>query len=689
MSRRPHHPFPTEPPRRAAPAGARLTAGAVAHAATHGMLPVGECLLQITDIGKVPAAGPQRVPVTLSDGEYTADGVLEPAFAAMVLEGELAPLALVRVTEAAVSRAPALQIAVRGFTVDSDADSVGRVLGSPQPWAGGGSSSRTAVPAAPRPAAPPAAARQAAPAAASPATEGAEVHPTFGPVMPINSLVPVIRAPTIKVRVVQREPERTWNKPSGSGKVLNVVLVDAWGGKIRASLFNKALDRFGPMLHEHGVYYMHGFRIKLANRSFRVGTTDYELEVSETSSVEEAAEEADIPELVFQPVPIRDIERHAKGDTIDVMGVVTHVGELRDIATSEGAVLKREVCLLDTDTTINLTLWRAAATDTHMAEGDVLVATGVRVGDFGGRSLSTGAASRVVVNPPDPRAQELADWFRGQSLADLAAQARSLTTISAPCTVLATLGQAIETSDRLWHHARAVHDDKVKAEVYVQAAVTDIRTDTPLCLPFCNTAACKRARLDRVVSSTGLSFRCPQCGAQTDSPAYRYQVRVTLSAARLPSADAPLSADAAPAYDTMDCMVFDQEAEALVGVPPAEAAACGDDEEARLALVESRHGLEFLFRLRLGVRGRGSDIHSASRVTQALPLQAADALLASLLPVHSIEEIPGVPPPPAPTTAPVDYHTHAHTHTDSQAYPHDGAHTHAYGDQATHEYAHC
>jgi replication factor A1 len=90
----------------------------------------------------------------------------------------------------------------------------------------------------------------------------------------------------------------------------------------------------------------------------------YEITFNSSTRVERCqSDDASIKHIVYQFCPIADIAQKAKDDVVDVLAIVTAVGDVTSINTKRGeALAKRNVTLLDaTARTIELTLWGAVA----------------------------------------------------------------------------------------------------------------------------------------------------------------------------------------------------------------------------------------------------------------------------------------------------------------------------------------
>lgn len=98
----------------------------------------------------------------------------------------------------------------------------------------------------------------------------------------------------------------------------------------------------------------------------------------------------------------------------DVIGVCKSVTDITSIITktTNRKLNKREVHLVDrSGCVVNCTLWGLEAEEFDGTQCPVVAAKGVKVSDFGGRSLSTTMNSVVVVNPDIPEAHKLRGWF--------------------------------------------------------------------------------------------------------------------------------------------------------------------------------------------------------------------------------------------------------------------------------------
>lgn len=72
---------------------------------------------------------------------------------------------------------------------------------------------------------------------------------------------------------------------------------------------------------------------------------------------------------------------------------------------------KRDIQLVDrSGQSVRLTLWGKQAETFEHSDQPVIAFKGVKVGDFGGRSLSMFSNATMIVNPDIPEAHALRGW---------------------------------------------------------------------------------------------------------------------------------------------------------------------------------------------------------------------------------------------------------------------------------------
>lgn len=232
-----------------------------------------------------------------------------------------------------------------------------------------------------------------------------------GPLYPIEGLSPYQNKWTIKARVSHKSDIKHYSNQRGEGKVFNVTLMDETG-EIRATGFNEAVDNFYEALQEGKVYFISRARVNIAKKQFSNVNNDYEIMLEPHTEIEPCEDES-VPQIKYSFVPVEGLAAVEKDQTCDVLAVVKEVGELGQITAKNGRPFsKRDITLVDqSQWSVRLTLWGKQA-EAFQSEGYPVIAfKGVKVGDFGGRSLSMFSSSSMTFNPDIAEAHSLRGWF--------------------------------------------------------------------------------------------------------------------------------------------------------------------------------------------------------------------------------------------------------------------------------------
>lgn len=179
---------------------------------------------------------------------------------------------------------------------------------------------------------------------------------------------------------------------------------------MRATFFREAVDKYYEMMQEGEVFIISGGRVKPAWRG-----SGYELTLDSRTEVEHVRDDTGIKQQVYDFVELSRLEAVPTKELVDVIGVVKSSGSLANITTRTGRELtKLDLDLVDqSNTEVRTTLWAetAQAAAEKVASNPVVAIKGIRVGDFGGVSLSTTTSSQVAFNPDLPEAAALRQWF--------------------------------------------------------------------------------------------------------------------------------------------------------------------------------------------------------------------------------------------------------------------------------------
>ncbi|KIM49387.1 hypothetical protein M413DRAFT_438571 [Hebeloma cylindrosporum] len=363
----------------------------------------------------------------------------------------------------------------------------------------------------------------AAPAAAPPKPaqmastsrpQGPARNARFGNIYPIEGLSPYQNNWTIKARVTQKSEIKTWSNPRGEGKLFNVTLMDD-SGEIRATGFNLVCDELYPRLEEGKVYYISKARVNLAKKKFSNVNNDYELGFERNTEVEECHELTNLPTIKYNFVPLDALESLNKDAICDVIGIVKEASPLGEITSSKlnRQLVKRDLTLVDkTGFSVRMTLWGKQAEQYNDAEANPVIAfKGVKIGDFGGRSLSMYSSSTMQVNPEIDESFSLRGWYDSNG----AEQTFKAHSSSGGGGSMAVFNRAdIRSLDEVKQAGYGMPD---KPDMFsARATIMHIKSDN-ISYPACPTPNCNK----KVVDDGGV-WKCEKCSQSFSAPEHRY-----------------------------------------------------------------------------------------------------------------------------------------------------------------------
>jgi replication factor A1 len=352
-----------------------------------------------------------------------------------------------------------------------------------------------------------------------------EFSERHGVIHPIESLSPYSNKWTIRARVTSKSPVRTWHNEKGEGRLFSVNLLDE-SGEIKAAAFGGAgevFDHWYELLQENGVYYITSpCMVKLANKKFNTLNHDYELAFDKDTRVEKANDMGSVPQIRYNFVNIQALQEVDKDTTIDCIGVVKEIGEVGEFTakSTNKPYSKREITLVDdTRHQVRLTIWGAGAQNFEHPLESVIAFKGVKVSDFGGRSLSLLASGSMQVDPDLDEAHKLKGWYDAQG------RTEDYATHSA-----AAIGQnAGAGRDTKFKYCAELTDDMVgfgsEGEYFnLKATVMYIKQGT-MYYAACQTERCNR----KVTDHEPNEWKCENCNKVWPRPLYRYILQLCVA----------------------------------------------------------------------------------------------------------------------------------------------------------------
>ncbi|KAJ7632965.1 hypothetical protein FB45DRAFT_519561 [Roridomyces roridus] len=386
----------------------------------------GEHILQLLSVKHVGAGNSttgavERYRIILSDGEYFLQAMLATQLNGLFQDNSIQKNTIVKVTKMTCNfvQGKRLLIVLALDVVEHVDQKIGNPASYPTPTQevpATTTNDMDAVPSAPVQQASTSSSHQTT--STAPTAQTAQRRPAANgnrPIYPIEGLSPYQNNWTIKARVTQKSDIKTYSNQKGEGQLFNVTLMDDTG-EIRATGFNQVVTALYERLVVGKVYYISGARVNIAKKQFSHLNNEYELGLEKNTSVEECLDTDNLPTIKYNFVALSDLESQPKDSTCDIIGLVQAVGDVTEITTKTNnkKVTKRELTLVDrSEYSVRLTLWGKQAEE-FSSPDSVLACKGVKVSDFGGRSLSVFSSSTMVINPDIQEAHTLRGWYDNQ-----------------------------------------------------------------------------------------------------------------------------------------------------------------------------------------------------------------------------------------------------------------------------------
>jgi replication factor A1 len=198
------------------------------------------------------------------------------------------------------------------------------------------------------------------------------------------------------------------------------------------------------------------------------------------------------------------------------------VGETSQITskTTSKPYDKRELTLVDdTGYSVRLTVWGKVAAGFDISPESIVAFKGVKVSDFGGRSLSLLSSGSMSANPDMPEAHKLKGWFDDRGRSD---------NFSTHAGVQGAVSGGASRRDPFKTISQIKEEQLGMSEnpdfFSVKASIQYIKQDN-FCYPACQEEGCNK----KVIETDPGQWRCERHDKTFDKPQYRYIMSVNIS----------------------------------------------------------------------------------------------------------------------------------------------------------------
>lgn len=236
----------------------------------------------------------------------------------------------------------------------------------------------------------------------------------------------------------------------------------------------------------------------------------------------QAEEQNGVPQVRFNFTNIQDLQTVDKDATIDVIGILKEIGEVNEIIskTTQKPYSKRDLTLVDnTNFSVRLTIWGNSATSFEVPPDSVIAFKGVKVSDFGGRSLSLLSSGTMAVNPDIDESHRLKGWYEAQGKDGA---------FSSHAGLAGSMGAAGGRLDNFKTLVQVKEENLGMSEepdyFICKATIIYIKQDN-FSYPACITPECNK----KVVEEEEGKWECLRCNKIHPRPEHRYILSVNVS----------------------------------------------------------------------------------------------------------------------------------------------------------------
>ena len=93
------------------------------------------------------------------------------------------------------------------------------------------------------------------------------------------------------------------------------------------------MDRFYNVVEQGKVYYISRCNLKTANKQYTNVKNDYEMQMTNDTSIVRAEDDDSVPEVRMNYTQIADIDKVEPNAFVDIAGVATQISEVTNITS--------------------------------------------------------------------------------------------------------------------------------------------------------------------------------------------------------------------------------------------------------------------------------------------------------------------------------------------------------------------
>lgn len=233
----------------------------------------------------------------------------------------------------------------------------------------------------------------------------------------------------------------------------------------------------------------------------------------------QAQDQDNKPQIRFNFTKIGELNSVEKDTTIDTIGVLKEVGEVNTLTSSKTNkdFTKRDLTIADdTQTSVRLTIWGNQAQSFDAPLESIIAFKGVKVSDFGGRSLSLLSSGNMTIDPDIDEAHKLRGWFNAVGQNATFATHQSLSSGAG----------GSKQDSKLIKEILAEESFMADAPTYfsLKASVIFVKQST-IAYPACSKPGCNK----KVIEENENEWSCESCGGKWPEPTYRYVLQVNVA----------------------------------------------------------------------------------------------------------------------------------------------------------------